>query len=68
MEHVASGVNVGRPRALTSLEETLILNIIIKNPGIYKKVNTDHGQCIHYVHWFQELVDTAGCLLWFLPA
>lgn len=23
---------------------------------------------IHHVHQVQELVDTAGCLLWFLPA
>ena len=22
---------------------------------------------IHHVHWIRELVDTAGCLLWFLP-
>ena len=34
-EHVTSGVNIGRPRALTSLEETLILNVIFENPGIY---------------------------------
>ena len=23
---------------------------------------------IHHVHWIRELLDTAGCLLWFLPA
>ena len=23
---------------------------------------------IYHVHWIRELVDTAGCLLWFLPA
>ena len=34
MEHVASVVNVSRPRALTSLAETLTLNIIFENPGI----------------------------------
>ena len=34
-EHVTSGVNIGRPRALTSLEETLTLNVIFGNPEIY---------------------------------
>ena len=34
-EHVTSRVNIGRPRALTSLEETLTLNVIFENPGIY---------------------------------
>ena len=33
--NVASGVNFGRPRVLTSLEETLILSIIFENLGIY---------------------------------
>ena len=28
-------VSIGRPRALTSLEETLILNVILENSGIY---------------------------------
>ena len=30
MEDVASRVNMGRPRALTSLEEMLILNVYLK--------------------------------------
>ena len=34
-DHVASGINVSRPRALTSLAETLTLNVIFENPGIY---------------------------------
>ena len=33
--YVASRVSVGRPRTLTSLEETLVLNVIFENPGIY---------------------------------
>ena len=34
-EQVASGINIGRPTALISLEETLILNVIFENLGIY---------------------------------
>ena len=32
---LANGVNIGRPRALTSLAETLFLTVIFENLGIY---------------------------------
>ena len=33
--NVACKASVSRLRTLTSLEETLILNVILENPGIY---------------------------------
>ena len=48
---VASGVSVGRPRTLTGLEETLVLNAIFENPGIY----------LDEVQWYLE--EKAGVVI-----